>query len=174
MAIPGFASVIKDNKTITIRGSLKGASKGQVEFTVARKDKDGYIPFPLEIVQVTDGRFEITAPAGYQEPIYVSAIVDTKGDGPTPDDKGGMLPEPITIGDADLDIAIDIVDTPPEARKKLPWYRGDGIPSPSGPPDGGKPEAQSKTGAQGGNPPPGGQGPKDAPPPGAQPGKAPQ
>jgi hypothetical protein len=129
-APPGFASLIKDGKTITINGTIVGADKAQVDFTLSRKEHGQHMPFVVEIIQVTNGKFQVTAPAEYAEPFYVSAVVDAKGDGPTPDDKGGLLAEPLTLNQEDLNIEITITDSS-SWQKKLPWFRGEALP-PSG------------------------------------------
>jgi hypothetical protein len=164
-APPGFASLVKDGKTITISGVVTNATKAQVDFTIAKKERGQYMPFVVEVVQVTDGKFSVTAPATYDEPFYVSAVVDAKGDGPTPDDKGGMLAEPLKLEGKDVNITLAISDKE-DWEDKVPWTRPDDAPGAQGgaggPPPGVHNAANVPTGGPpNGGPPPGREG--DAP-----------
>jgi hypothetical protein len=124
-APPGFASLIKDGKTITIKGVITNATRAQVDFTLAKKDHDRVTPSVVEVIKTTDGTFSVTAPASYPDPFYVSAMVDAKGDGPTPDDEGTMLPEPIVLAGKDIDLTLEI-GANKDWETKVPWTRPSG------------------------------------------------
>lgn len=115
-------SLAKGGATVKIRGTLKGATKAQVDFT-AVTDLDGQkAPEILQIVQVTDGTFEVEAPATFDREIYITASADEKGDGISPDDPGGMA-APVQLTGSDVTVEIT-VGTDGVWMKSLPWSMG--------------------------------------------------
>lgn len=127
----GFASLIVDGKSVVIHGKLVGAKTAQVDFTAIKEVEGSATPEVIEIVNVTDGTFTVTAPATYEREIYVSAVAVKGTAGPTPDDPGGAAKDPIKLAGQDVNVEITL-STDPDWMKKLPWYR-EGAPTPPDP-----------------------------------------
>lgn len=149
---PGLASLVKDGKTVKITGKLIGATKGQVDVQTVREDGKTTEPVLLEIIKVTDGTFSVEAPATFDRPIYITALVQA-GAAPSPSDLGGAA-EPIKL--AGKDVAVEITVGKDLAwLKKLPWGDtamkpiGD-APKPGAPPTGEAPAAGGAAPAAGG------------------------
>jgi hypothetical protein len=152
-----FASIIGDGPTVTISGTVKGAKVAQVDFTIA-KEMDGHkMPELLQVVKVTDGTFSVKAPANYDQPIYISAVSDTNGDGLNPDDPSGCAAEPVKLAGKDVKLEISI-SADSSWVKKMPWYSADMAPP--------QPVGAGGAAAPGGAPPaaPGGAAPDGAAP----------
>jgi hypothetical protein len=129
LATRTLAALAEGGATVKIRGTLKGGTKAQVDFTAVTETNGQKVPEILQIVQVTDGTFEVEAPATYDREIWVSASVDEKGDGITPDDPGGLAEKPVKLAGKDVTVEIKIGK---EWATKLPWSMGE-------PPAGGMP-----------------------------------
>ncbi|MFZ5477192.1 MAG: hypothetical protein ACOZNI_10495, partial [Myxococcota bacterium] len=121
---PGLASLIADGKTVTIKGTVKGAKKAQVDFTQVKEQDGQKLPDVIEVIQITDGTFTVTAPATYDKDIWITAVVDSKGDGPTEDDWSGVAPAPVRLAGKDVIVEIP-VGASNEWLKKMPWYQAD-------------------------------------------------
>ncbi|GEM_PF-2366874 len=98
--------------TITIRGTVQDADKGQVDFLVIEDDDGVQRPRVLHVAQLDGGAFEVTAPATWDDPIHVSTLVDETGDGPDPTDPEGGLEDPITLAGVDLTLELTLDHTP--------------------------------------------------------------
>lgn len=133
---PGVASLVKDGKTVKISGKLIGTTKGQVDVQTTREDGNINEPLLLEVIQVTDGTFSFDAPATFDRPLYLTAIVPT-GSAPSPDDLGGGA-DPIKLEGKDVTVEIT-VGKDPAWLKKLPWGEAAGKPNEQPPPDGSTP-----------------------------------
>lgn len=134
---PGLASLIQGGKSVSITGTLKGATTAHVDIAAAATSGEPH-PDVLEVIDVTNGTFTVKAPATYARDLYITAVVSSGA--PSPTDPGGMV-GPITL--AGKDVAVDITVSKDDAwRKKLPWYPPGGAPpppvttggSPAGPP----------------------------------------
>ena len=98
--------------TITISGTVAGADKGQVDFLVIEEEDGVKRPRVLHVAQLEAGAFEVTAPATWEDPIYVSTLVDETGDGPDPTDPEGGLEAPITLAGTDLTLELTLEHVP--------------------------------------------------------------
>lgn len=128
---PGFASLIQGGPTVTISGTLIGASDAQVDFTRG-KEKDGrMVPEPIEILKVTGGRFKIDAPATLYGEFWVTAMT-LAVDG-TPFGKAGVAAAPIRLEGKDVSLTISLSDSL-DWMKVLPWHQAD-MPKPGAPLD---------------------------------------
>lgn len=170
---PGFASLVTDGKTVTISGTVKGATKAQIDFTTITERDGQKFPSVIEVVQTTDGTFKVSAPASYAGEIWVTATVDAAGDGPTPDDKGGIAASAVQLNGKDVTVDVTISDDA-DWFKKLPWYvepsagMTPGAPPSAAPADGAAPAGGAPS-AGGGAPPAGAAPAGGAPPAGAAP-----
>lgn len=113
---PGLASLIKDGKSVTISGTIEGAKEVQVDFTAVDESSGTPRPKALEILKVTDGKFSVKAPATYEATIYVTAIQDATGNGPTADDvQGGG--NAVKLDGKDVTVTIKMGEMTAEAKK---------------------------------------------------------
>ncbi len=161
-AVPaGFASLIGSGKTVTLSGTVKGQTAAQVDFTHLVERYGKQLPEVIDTVKVTDGTFSVSVPATYDKGIYVSAVVDKKGDGPSDDDLSGGSAKPIKLAGKDEKIEIT-VGSGDAWMKDLPWY------DPSAPAVGPK-DAGGSLGVGPSGPPPEGGGTPPAVPEGAPP-----
>ena len=118
---PGLASLVKDGAVVTIKGTLEGAKKAQVDFQFYSKDAPGALQGPpenVEIVQVTDGTFSVKAPATSDAELYITATAK-QGEQPAPSDPSGFA-GPLTLAGKDLAVTIKLA---PNGASKLPWFR---------------------------------------------------
>jgi hypothetical protein len=170
----GFDDLVKTGKSITVSGTIKGGDNAIIDFAEARESAGGTQPFLMEQVKTKDGTFKIKAPAGYANPIYVMATIDSDGNGPSPNDPVAVAPKPLKLGSEDVSLELT-VSTPKEVAKYLPWgqaalgapppaagAKADGSGAPAGaPPAGGAPAAGGAAPADGA--PPAGGAPPAAP-----------
>ncbi len=115
---PGMSSLIVDGKTVTVSGKLVGHKTGQIDIQTVRKDGAVTEPVLLEIVKVTDGTFSFKAPATFDRPLYLTAIVQV-GATPSPQDLGGAS-DPIKLEGKDVAVELTL-SKDPAWLKKLPW-----------------------------------------------------
>ncbi len=163
-----LAALANGGPTVKIRGALKGATTAQVDFTAVGDQGGQKVPEILQIVQVTDGKFEVDAPATYEREIWVSATHDAKGDGITPDDPGGLAQAPVKLAGKDVTVEIE-VGSSGAWMEKVPWANAG--PPPAGPPPAGGAPGSVPTDAAGALP---GPVPAEGAPPPAAPAGAPQ
>ena len=116
-----FERLIAGGPSITISGKVVGATKAQVDFTIAKVVDGKKMAEVLQVVPAPDGTFSVKAPAKYAEPIYVSAGVDLTANGPTKDDLGGCTDAPIKLDGKDITLEIK-VSADPAWNKKMPWF----------------------------------------------------
>lgn len=155
---PGLASLIKDGKTVKVRGKLIGATKAQVDIQTVRGSGKSAAPELLETIKTTDGTFVFDAPATLDRPLYVTAMVQA-GKDPKPDDLAGAS-DAIKLAGKDISIEITL-SKDPGWLKKVPW--GESAMAPAGttlPTAGGDPAALGRGQPVVGKPtPPAGMGP---------------
>lgn len=116
----GFASLIAGGKSVTLSGTVKGQTVAQVEFAHLVERQGQKVPEVVEVVKITDGKFSVQVPATYEPGIFVSAVVDKKGDGPSPDDLTGGNTKPVKLAGKDETIEITVA-TGNAWMKDLPW-----------------------------------------------------
>lgn len=132
LAPPGFASLITDGKTITIRGTVTPASAVQVDFARVKMVDGKAQPEALDQVKATGGKFEVKAPATLDGEIWVTAMT---ADAKPGEAKGGMAAAPIKLAGKDVSVEIKL-ESGIDWMKKTPWYEDRGAPTPQPPPDG--------------------------------------
>ena len=93
--------------TITISGMVKGTNDGQIRF----QELDGKNAKIVHYVDLSEGKFQIEAPAEAPNPIYVSA---------TWDGQWGAKTEPITLAGEDLVIEFNMGNHPDWATGVTP------------------------------------------------------
>lgn len=103
---PTFETIIGDGPTVTVRGTVEGASTGQVDFM--RITADG--PEIVHVAPLVGGKFTVTAPATFAGEIWVNAIAFPEGGQPTPEAPNGGLEQPITLAGEDIELSITIGD----------------------------------------------------------------
>ncbi len=102
----GFSKLIEsDAQTVSITGTLVDQTSAIVDFVVAGEDS-GAGPQVIHTELVTDGSFTVVAPDKFDHPIYVAALIDEEGDGPSPDDQEGFAAEPFELSGADVVIEV--------------------------------------------------------------------
>lgn len=103
----GFSQLMREGQAeITITGTVEGKTDVMVEFVVLTTTGDHSSPEVIHTEQVKGGTFSITAPATHGQEIYVSALKDLTGNGPTPDDAEGYAALPIKLDGSDITVAI--------------------------------------------------------------------
>jgi len=132
LAPPGFASLITDGKTITIRGTVTPPSAVQVDFARVKMVDGKAQPEALDQVKATGGKFEVKAPATLDGEIWVTAMT---ADAKPGEAKGGMAAAPIKLAGKDVSVEIKL-ESGIDWMKKTPWYEDRGAPTPQPPPDG--------------------------------------
>lgn len=102
---------------VRLHGTVSGSQLAQVRFQVLEPDGSATV---MVFVPAIDGAFEALAPAGFDQPVYVSAAELPKAGftGPTP--ISGALAEPLTVGSDDIEIAFAMGDTADWAARMVP------------------------------------------------------
>jgi len=167
----GFAKLIAaGQETVTIHGSLQGQTEAIVDFVV---DGEGSGPQVIHTELVEGGAFELTAPATYEHEIYVAALIDAEGDGPSPDDQEGFGLKPFRLDGSDVTLVVTFDERPGWADDIFKPLEG-GLPPGQAPPAAVPPAqevpADGEAAPAGGGPPTGdarpaeGSAPPEAPP----------
>jgi hypothetical protein len=114
----GFGEMINEGQaTVTISGTIEGASDVMVDFLIVTTSGETSAPQVIHTELVTGTSFSITAPATHGQEIYVSALKDKTGNGPSPDDEEGFAAEPIKLDGSDLAVTIQFGTRPAWADK---------------------------------------------------------
>jgi hypothetical protein len=165
MTPPSFKDIISGD-TLTITVNVTGGTKGQIDFMTM-----GEGPTALHVESFEgQGPFEITAPASYDQDVYVAAMNYANGSSIGVDDPLGAAQKPIKLSGKDVTVALEI-------GKSADWFKPPGdVPPPqatgSAPPAGGGGSAPpAGGGGDAGGPPPGGD--AGGPPPGGDAGGPP-
>jgi hypothetical protein len=163
MAPPSFKDLISGD-TITVTVNVKGGTKGQIDFMTIGEGPTALHVEPFE----GQGPFEITAPAKYDQEVYVAAMNYSNGSSISSEDPVGTSKGSIKLAGKDVKLTIEI-------GKADDWFTPPGdMPPPPGvgtPPPGGGGAGGSPPGGEAGGPPPGGE--AGGPPPGGEAGGPP-
>jgi|GEM_PF-2973957 len=166
---PSFKDIISGD-TITITVNVKGGTKGQIDFMTIGEGPTALHVEPFE----GQGPFKVTAPANYDQEVFIAAMNFANGATISPDDPVGTTTKALKLGAKDIKVDVEI-------GKTADWFvpPGDAPPPPGAgtPPQGGggaggdAPAGGPPPGGDAGGPPPGGDG--GAPPPGGDAGGPP-
>ena len=171
---PSFKDIISGD-TLTITINVTGGTKGQIDFMTMGEGPTALHVEPFE----GQGPFEITAPARYDQDVYVTAMNYSNGNSIGVDDPTGAAQEPIKLQGKDVTLSVEIGKSaewfkepsgdmpPPQGAGGPPAGGGD---APGGPPPGGA-AGGPPPGGDAGGPPPGGD--AGGPPPGGDAGGPP-
>ena len=107
-ALPSFDTLISDGPTVTVSGVVNGADAGQLDFLAAPEKGSDAGAVVVHVDRFADGKFSVTAPATFERPLYLSAIVTPEGEPPSPSHPTGGTPEPIQLNGLDVVVAITI------------------------------------------------------------------
>jgi len=109
----GFSKLMREGQAeITISGTIEGQSDVMVDFHILSTTGDHSAPQVIHTELVKGNTFSISAPATHGQEIYVSALKDMTGDGPTPDDAEGFAALPIKLEGSDIAVAIQFDSRP--------------------------------------------------------------
>ena len=103
--IPTFTALIDSGvQTITVKGSVPGVNKGQVDVQIAHKINDWTVPRIVHQGKVVNGSFSFKAPKEFTQPVYLVVVNDQNGNGPDPSDKMVYYPDTVTLGVSDVSL----------------------------------------------------------------------
>ncbi len=109
----GFSKLMREGQaSVTINGTVEGASDVMVDFHILTTTGDTQAPQVIHTELIKGNTFAITAPATHGQEIYVSALKDVTGNGPTPDDEEGFAALPIKLEGSDIAVTIKFGDRP--------------------------------------------------------------
>lgn len=103
-------------KLVTIRGVVQGSRRAQVRFMTIESGK----VVLHHVARALDGSFTAQAPAGFDQPVYVTACVDADGDGADEDDPWGAPARPLQVGTADMTLTVTLGEHPDWAKALTP------------------------------------------------------
>ena len=171
MTPPSFKDIISGD-TVTITVKVKGGTKGQIDFMTMGEGPTALHVEPFE----GQGPVEVTAPANFDQEVFISAMNYANGSTIGAGDPSGSSKEALKLGEKDVSVTIEIGQNgdwfkPPGDVPEAP---GAGGPPPAGdaggPPPGGD-AGGPPPGGDAGGPPPGGD--AGGPPPGGDAGGPP-
>lgn len=170
MTPPSFKDIISGD-TITIKVTVKGGTKGQIDFMTMGEGPTALHVEPFE----GQGPVEVTAPANFDQDVYISAMNYANGSSIGAGDPSGSSKEAVKLGAKDVAVSIEIGENGDwfKPMGDAPEGPGGGLPAtgPGGPPPAGDAGGPPPGGDAAGGPPPGGDG--GAPPPGGDAGAPP-
>ncbi|GEM_PF-3476969 len=109
----GFSKLMREGQaTVTISGTIEGQTDVMVDFHIMTTTGDHTDPKVIHTELVKGATFEIKAPPTHAQEIYVSALKDKTGDGPTPDDEEGFAALPIKLDGSDVAVTIKFGERP--------------------------------------------------------------
>ena len=157
-----FKDIISGD-TITIKVTVKGGTKGQIDFMTMGEGPTALHVEPFE----GQDPVEVTAPANYDQEVYISAMNYANGSSIGAGDPSGSSKKALKLGAEDVSVTIKIGENGDWFEPPGDMPEGAGGPPPAtnagGPPPGGD-AGGPPPGGDGGAPPPGGD--AGAPPPG--------
>jgi hypothetical protein len=111
--IPTFSALIDSGvQTITVKGSVPGVNKGQVDVQIAHKINDWTVPRIVHQGKVVNGSFSFQAPKEFTQPVYLVVVNDQNGNGPDPSDKMVYYPDTVTLGVSDVSLEFSATAEP--------------------------------------------------------------
>lgn len=117
-APPGDLSAIITGEKIKLSGKVEGAQAAYIS-VLAPGATPQDMPTFLAMFSVTDGKFAIDLPHTYDKPLYLTAVSDLTGDGPSDDDLSGVS-DPIKPAGKDLSITVKL-STDRRWSARMPW-----------------------------------------------------